>query len=220
MFRWLFERRLEKAMENLEKHMLAVEETINSTYLMVEAWADGKIEEADRFFKSAKSAEKNADNLRRLTARLLSSGSGEDALERTFLLRLMGRIDRIADWAVEFGRTLEVVKTEEVPDDVKEVFREFVMRLVEIATKTLEMMRSLKENANKSLKLADEVESLEEEIDAYYAESRRRILESMRGRDAPTVYLIYKALAALENSADACEDSSDVVREIIVRLGS
>ncbi|RLE59866.1 MAG: hypothetical protein DRJ35_04750 [Thermoprotei archaeon] len=220
VFRWLFERRLDKAIENMEKHMTAVEDTINSVYMMVRAWKDGKIDETNRFFHSAKSSEKNADNLRRETARILSGGSGEDALERTFLLRLMGRIDRIADWAVEFARILEIIKYSDVPEEAKNVLYEFTLKLVEISSKTFEMIKKLRESSHEALRLADEVEGLEEDIDAYFAEARRKMVKSLKGYDPPIVYLIYMSLEALENSSDACEDSSDIVREIIVRLGS
>ena len=197
-----------------------VEETVRCLNKMIEAWAGGRAAEVDRLYDATKKAEKNADNIRRETARLLSGGGGAEALERTLLLRLMGRIDKIADWAVEGARILNILREEKAPREVIEVFVNFSERLIKITERTSEMIRALSRDRLRAFTIADEVENMEEDIDALYAEAREKLLKNMGGLAPAAVVLFYDALDALENSADACEDSSDILREIVVRLGA
>jgi uncharacterized protein Yka (UPF0111/DUF47 family) len=101
---------------------------------------------------------------------------------------------------------------------VREVFLKFGPRLETIAEATSKAIRLLRQNPLEALNAADDVERLEEEIDSLYAESRGRLLELAADLSAPVVVLLFDALNALENAADACEDSCDVVREVVVRL--
>jgi len=213
-------RRIEKVFDKMHSHMLMVKETVHSLNKMIEAWAEGNAAEVDRLYDATKKAEKNADYIRRETARLLSGGDGAEALERTLLLRLMGRIDKIADWAVEGARILNILREEKVPKEVVEVFVDFSESLIKITERTSEMIRALSRDRLRAFAIADEVESMEENIDAVYAEARKKLLKNMQGLDPAAVVLFYNALDALENSADACEDSSDILREIVVRLGA
>ena len=218
--KWLSGRRIEKVFDKMRSHMLMVEETVRCLNRMIEAWAEGRAAEVDRLYDATKKAEKNADNIRRETARLLSGGGGAEALERTLLLRLMGRIDKIADWAVESARILNILREEKAPREVIEVFVDFSESLIKITERTSEMIRALSRDRLRAFAIADEVENMEENIDALYAEARKKLLKNMEGLGPAAVVLFYDALDALENSADACEDSSDILREIVVRLGA
>jgi len=82
------------------------------------------------------------------------------------------------------------------------------------------MIRALSRDRLRAFTIADEVENMEEDIDALYAEARKKLLKNMEGLGPAAIVLFYDALDALENSADACEDSSDILREIVVRLGA
>jgi len=132
----------------------------------------------------------------------------------------MGRIDKIADWAVEGARILNILREEKAPKEVVEVFVDFSESLVKITERTSEMIRALSRDRLRAFTIADEVENMEEDLDALYAEARKKLLKNMKGLGPAAVVLFYDALDALENSADACEDSSDILREIVVRLGA
>lgn len=184
---------------------------------LLETWT----KEEDNFeagYNSVKGFEKAADVIRRQTARLLAGGGEMDAVERTFLLRLMGRLDRIADWSLEAARILLILGQFDIPKDVRKLYMSMGLRLESIAEKTFEAVRLLHTTPLKALDTADEVEKLEEEIDAIYAEDRGHLSTLTSSLPASIVVLLYEALNALENAADSCEDSCDIVREVVVRL--
>ncbi|MEM1508939.1 MAG: DUF47 family protein [Thermofilaceae archaeon] len=214
---WFGLRRRERALRLLEQHMDEVLRCVKELRKLLEAW----MKEKDNFeagYNSVKSFEKAADVIRRQTARLLAGGGEMDAVERTFLLRLMGRLDRIADWSLEAARILLILGRFDIPIDVRKLYMSMGLRLESITEKTFEAVRLLHTTPLKALDTADEVEKLEEEIDAIYAEDREYLSTSTPSLPASIVVLLYEALNALENAADSCEDSCDIVREVVVRL--
>ena len=214
---WFTGQRREKSLKLIEQHMVEVLRCVSSLHELLREWAGGRVDLLPAF-NAVRVHERSADDTRRETARLLAGGSEVDAVERTFLLRLMGRVDRIADWALEAARILAVLNGHEIPYGVREVFLKFGPRLETIAEATSKAIKLLRQNPLEALNAADGVERLEEEIDSLYAESRGRLLELAADLSAPVVVLLFDALNALENAADACEDSCDVVREVVVRL--
>ncbi|RLF01426.1 MAG: hypothetical protein DRK00_11470 [Thermoprotei archaeon] len=214
---WFGSRRRERALKLIEKHMDEVLRVVMALERMARTWAEGGggLEES---FKEVKAFEKTADVIRRRTARLLAGGGELGAVERTLLLRLMGRVDRIADWALEAARVLRLLERHDVPMEVREVYLELSSKLVRITERTLRAVRLLHADPLKALEEADEVERLEEEVDALYAEDRGRLTDLAAALPAPLVVLLYDALNALENASDACEDTCDVLREVVVRL--
>ncbi|MEM2217404.1 MAG: DUF47 family protein [Thermofilaceae archaeon] len=214
---WFGLRRRERALRLLEQHMDEVLRCVKELRKLLEAL----MKEKDNFeagYNSVKSFEKAADVIRRQTARLLAGGGEMDAVERTFLLRLMGRLDRIADWSLEAARILLILGRFDIPIDVRKLYMSMGLRLESITEKTFEAVRLLHTTPLKALDTADEVEKLEEEIDAIYAEDREYLSTSTPSLPASIVVLLYEALNALENAADSCEDSCDIVREVVVRL--
>ena len=214
---WFGSRRREKALNLIGRHMNEVKMVVAALERFVKLWAEGG-GGLERAFDEVKLFEKNADNLRRETARLLAGGSELGAVERTLLLRLMGRVDRIADWALEAARVLLVLSNSDVPKNIREVYLDVSSKLVEATERTLAAVKLLHAAPLRALETADEVEALEEEIDVIYAKGREKLLALSEGLPAPLVVLLYDALNALENAADACEDTCDILREVVVRL--
>ncbi len=214
---WFVEQRREKGLKMVEQHMLEVLRCVNSLHELLREWAGGRADLLPAY-NAVKVHEGVADKVRRETARLLAGGGEGDAVERTFLLRLMGRVDRVADWALEAARILAVLNGREIPHGIRETFLRFGPKLEAIAEAAYKAIKMLRQSPLEALDAADEVERLEEEIDNLYAESRGCLLELAAGLPAPTVVLLFEALNALENAADACEDTCDIVRELVVRL--
>jgi len=214
---WFAGQRREKGLRLIERHMLEVLRCVSSLHELLREWAGGRADLLPAY-NAVKVHERAADEVRRETARLLAGGSEIDAVERTFLLRLMGRVDRIADWAHEAARILAVLNGRDIPHGVKGEFLKFGPKLEAVAEATSKAVKLLRQSPLEALEAADEVERLEEEVDNLYAESRGRLLELASGLPAPVVVLLFEALNALENAADACEDSCDIVRELAVRL--
>lgn len=214
---WFGLRRRERALKLLEQHMVEVLRCVKELRKLLETWTNegGNLEAG---YNSVKGFEKAADVIRRQTARLLAGGGEMDAVERTFLLRLMGRLDRIADWSLETARILLILGRFDIPTEIRKLYLSMGLKLESIAEKTFDAVRLLHTVPLKALDAADEVEKLEEEIDMAHAEDRGHLSTLTSSLPASIVVLLYEALNALENAADSCEDSCDVVREVVVRL--
>jgi len=213
---WFGSRRRDKALNLIERHMEEVMRTVKLLNDFTVSWSeDGDL---SVLYSNVKSAEKAADSIRRETAKLLAGGTQLGSVERTLLLRLMGRVDRIADWALEAARILTIIPTGSVPASLRTIYAKMAERLIPITRETLESIRLLHRDPLKALERADAVENLEEEIDSLYSEKRAQLLKEATQLAPPLVVLLYEALDALENAADACEDACDILREVVVRL--
>ncbi len=84
-------------------------------------------------YNNVKGFEKAADVIRRQTARVLAGGGEMDTVERTFLLRLMGRLDRIADWSLETARILLILGRFDIPMEIRKLYLSMGLRLESIA---------------------------------------------------------------------------------------
>ncbi len=214
---WLSDQRRARALQSMEAHITEVVNCVRALQEFIRSWREGDPDLAVRF-NAVKAFEKSADNLRNATARLLAGGGESDAVERTFLLRLMGRIDRIADWALEAARIILILSSHEVPGSVRETLASMSSKLGAIVEATSSAVKYLREEPLAALTAADAVEKLEEDIDALYAECRARLMAEAAQLPAPVVVMLFNALDSLERVADACEDACDIVREVVVRL--
>ena len=70
---------------------------------------------------------------------------------------------------------------------------------------------------DESLRLADEVERIEEEVDDHYQKARQLLLSLDRSTNMGAAILLSEFLDSVENTADRCEDTCDQVRVIAVR---
>ncbi|MEM4028432.1 MAG: DUF47 family protein [Thermofilaceae archaeon] len=214
---WFSDKRREKVLQSLEAHVREVMNCVKALQELIISWRTGTIDLTARY-NAVKAFEKAADNLRNSTARLLAGGSAGDAVERTFLLRLMGRVDRIADWSLEAARVITILSSYEVPSQVRDVYVAMSSKLGAIVEATYGAVKYLKEEPLAALNAADTVEKLEEDIDSVYAECRTLLIDAASNLSAPIVVMLFSALDALEHVADACEDACDIVREVVVRL--
>lgn len=201
----------------MEAHMREVMNCVKALQELINSWKSGAIDLASRY-NAVKAFEKAADNIRNSTARLLAGGSTGDAVERTFLLRLMGRIDRIADWSLEAARAIMILSSHEVPSGVRDIYVTMASKLGAIVEATFGAVKYLREEPLAALTAADTVEKLEEDIDHIYAECRALLVSKTTELPAPVVVMLFSALDALEHVADACEDACDIVREVVVRM--
>ena len=163
----------------------------------------------DRLFK----AEEEADSLRREVETELAKGI-LPPLSREDLMRLIGRLDMVADSAKDAVRILSIIYTDELTEGFKMVF----MRLVNKADKCVKALRdaveALLRNYKDVLNKCYEVQRLEKEIDTIYIETLKVARDS--NMKIQTSLLVTELLRFLESEADACEDTSDLIRIITI----
>ena len=162
--------------------------------------------------------EREADRLRRTLAEdLLTRGTIPPEV-REDLMGLIRSMDWIVDWSREAGRILDLLEFERIPDEMKGSAKNMAEELKSCVLTLRRSINSLTRNPEEALKLAYEVERLEESIDDMYADSRRLFLKlDFSGFGMPFLILLNSFFDALEMVADWCENTSDLVRVLIVR---
>lgn len=160
-------------------------------------------------------AEKEADNLEESISAELSKGD-MDSREREDLMRMISRLDFVADWAKEAAMNLQLLLEADVkvPRNLWTDYAKMT-KVLEKATKVLlNSIESLGVNNEKAHLYSREVERLEHVLDEMYFSTKKEILFSET--DPRAVFLLRDMLHGIENSADSCKDVADIIHILIV----
>lgn len=219
LIRWFEIRRKIEAIRMILQHIQtvvnSVEELVNGTNLA----KVGKEMEFQESLKRHIDIERDADNFRRrITAELAKGEIPPD--ERVGLMRLVRQIDWISDWALEAHRILSVFMFSGISDEIKDSCIEMLKTIRNCALTVQECIQKLADkNIDETLKLCDQVERLEEDVDVQYQNARRLVYQLGRSDIyLGSLILLIQFLDALENIADKCEDTCDQVRVIVVAV--
>lgn len=180
---------------------------------------EGRKDDLQRNFELLDEKEKEADALRRRIIEELARGQLPTD-HRVSLMRLGRQIDWITDWSHEAGRILILFDFSVTPKNAQEMVVEMCETVAACTVKVQACVETLIEGSiDESLAAADEVERLEEKVDALYQKARSN-LPNIRtnGITAGSIILLGEFLEAIENTADHCEDTCDQVRVMAVTL--
>lgn len=216
---WFSSRRERQVLESVNRHLGLTEDCVIELEKMIEAASRGNLEEKKRSFERLSKMESEADGLRRTLAEdLLTKGTlPPDA--RTDLMELVRTMDWVADWAKESGRILDLLEFERIPEEMKGAAEKMAGELKNCVLTLRRSINSLTRDPEAALKLAYEVERIEEAIDDMYADARGFFLTlDFSGFGVPFLILLNMFFDALEMVADWCENTSDLVRVLVVRF--
>ncbi|RLG47005.1 MAG: hypothetical protein DRO06_03505, partial [Thermoproteota archaeon] len=133
------------------------------------------------------------------------------------LARLARRIDFVTDQVKNTALSLELVMRVGggLPPGFSDVLREMVSKLVEEVSAAVSAVRSALDSPERAAEFISEVERAEHEIDLLYHRAK-----GVLPADAPprTVVLLSDLVDEVESAADLCEDATDVLTELLVRL--
>lgn len=158
--------------------------------------------------------EQEADSLEERMSMELSKGDMEPK-EREDLMRLVRRMDYIADWSKESGMNLQLILEAgvKVPCSLWSHYHEMTIEL-ERATKELRAsIENLGINDEKAERHSREVERLEHVLDELYFVTKKEILFS--DIDPRAVFLLRDMLHGIENASDSCKDVADIIHILI-----
>lgn len=159
-------------------------------------------------------AEKEADNLEERMSMELSKGDMEPK-EREDLMRLVRRMDFIADWSKEAGMNLQLILEGKVkvPCSLWSHYHEMTIELERAAKELRASIENLGINEDMAEKHSREVERLEHVLDELYFVTKKEILFS--DIDPRAVFLLRDMLHGIENAADSCKDVADIIHILI-----
>ncbi|RJS89407.1 DUF47 family protein [Candidatus Bathyarchaeota archaeon] len=216
---WFSSRRERQVLENVNKHLGLTEDCVVELERMIKAASRGDLEEKEASFKRLSRMESEADGVRRTLAESLLTKGTLPPTVREDLMELVRAMDWVADWAKEAGRILDLLEFEKIPEEMKRAAERMAGELKGCVLTLRKSINSLTIDPEVSLKLAYKVEDIEEEIDEMYADARRLFLTlDFSGFETPFLILLNMFFDALEMVADWCENTSDLVRVLVVRF--
>ena len=215
LLKWFEKRRENKAIATMRRHLATVMSAVEDLEKALKASINNNEKDAKASIDRVISAEKEADNLRRVVMTDLSSGE-LPATDREDLMHLIKRVDMVADWSRESTRILGAIPMNDVSNSLKKSAIDMVEGVKKCAVALRKCINSMTEKPEEALKAADEVERLEERVDDLF-ENARRILAKEVKMKVGIAILINELFEAIEMAADMCEDACDQVRIVIVR---
>jgi len=199
----------------MQQHLATTMSAVEDLERAVKAAASNDEKKMKESIDRVTRAEKEADKLRRDDMRELARGELPPH-DREDLMHLMKRIDMVADWSRESTRILNVIPPKDIPDNLKRAVVEMMSGARKCAVALRKSVSRMTKKPEEALKAADEVERLEEEVDALYENARKQLAKETE-MNVGVAIMLNELLEAIETVADWCENVCDQVRIIIVR---
>lgn len=215
---WLDRRRRMKSIELIQRHLSATSSAVEELHRAIEYKVNGDLEASGEAVDRVAELEAEADHLRDEIS-LEVAKSPLPAGDREDLLRLIRRVDWIADWAREAARILVWTPLDKMPRELIDIMRAMMVKVRECVLNVERCVNRLGVDLEEALKIADTVERLEEEVDERYLEARGMYPTLDYSRVNPgEAILISQLLDAIEYIADWSENTIDQVRIIAIRI--
>lgn len=199
--------------ELLEQHVSLCMSISNELVKLASFKVSGNRDETEKCLASLFEMEEKADQVRRKASTEMAKGV-LPPLSREDLMRLMQRLDMVADYAKDAARILGIIHADELTEGFKMVFLRFMGKVDEcvkaLGSSITALLKDFKDVVNRCY----EVERLEEEIDVIYVEALKVARDT--NMKIQTALLATELLRLLEMEADHCEDTADLVRIITI----
>ncbi|WXG47339.1 MAG: DUF47 family protein [Candidatus Atabeyarchaeum deiterrae] len=217
--RWFEARRELRVISLIRKHAqlaaASTEELLKGTELAVK----GRKNEVQISYQSQTRLDKDADTIRKEIILELSKGYLAPQ-DRSDLVTLARETNWISDYAHEAEGVLILIDLHTMPKNIQDNAVQMCRMGRDDTKATVECIGLLADKKmDEALKVADDVERLEEEVDEKYLEARR-ILSELGGDKYKVgqIILLSQFFEAVENVADRCEYTIDQVRAMAVHL--
>lgn len=215
LIKWFEKRRETKALATIQRHLALITGIVEDLEKAIMAAIKSEEKEMRICIERVASSEREADALRRKVMDEVSKGE-LSPVDRADLMDLVKRVDMVADWSRESTRVLGAIPMEHVSRSIKDEFVEMVKSVKECVVSLQKCVNKMMTKPEEALKAADDVEREEEKVDDIH-EKARKLLGKEDLPKAGVAVLVSQLFEAIEMIADACEDTCDQVRVIMIR---
>ncbi|MDW5563836.1 MAG: DUF47 family protein [Methanomassiliicoccus sp.] len=214
LLEWFGKRRESVVMSGIRDHVRAVGDAASELNKAVTALCGSDPIKAMDALNRMLLSEQEADSVEERISMELSKGDMEPK-EREDLMRLVRRMDFIADWSKEAGMNLQLILEAKVkvPVTLWSHYHEMTIELERAAKELRASIENLGINEQMAEKHSREVERLEHVLDELYFVTKKEILFS--DIDPRAVFLLRDMLHGIENAADSCKDVADIIHILI-----
>ncbi len=212
---WFKVRRESVIMNGVRNHAQKIGDTVSELNRAMIALTESDKERALDAIKRLIYSEKEADKMEEMISEELSKGDLE-AKEREDLMHLTQNMDDVADWAKEAGMNLQLVieANVSVPLSMWKKYAEMTRELDFSAKQLRNCVDSLGVNNDAVINYGRAVGISEHKLDDMYFSTKKEIL--FAELDPRAIFLMRDLLHGIENSADSCKDSTDIIHILVV----
>lgn len=199
-------------LELVEKHLsLCIKATDLLSLAMTQKLEEN--EKARQTLRLITDSEEEADYQRRKIIKKLAHGV-LPPISREDMMNLVQLIDNVIDWTDESGHILNILELMSIPDHIRDLLME-QQKLANRCVHALEdTIKTLYINYEEALDKCNLVEIMEHEMDNVYTKMHEVIYNTeLSVNDA---LLIKELTDRLEMVGDSCENTTDLVRVVVV----
>lgn len=211
---WFAKRRESVAIKMTKEHSAKVVDTVTELEKGLAAASKGNVDEAKQAVQRLFADETEADGIRRDIAVELTKGDLPPKY-REDLMHLIKRLDTVADWAKDSSRNILLLLQVKVTEDLWQKLNVMGSHLVECVWALRRSIEELERDVEKALKFLTKVDELEHRVDEDYFDIKSAFL-THKGLDAPTLIILRDLLHDMEQVADVCADTADLIRLIAI----
>jgi len=213
---WISKQKEKEVMRLCITHADEILTTVMQMKQVVYSFCGDDVEGAKNAFKQVFDSERKADEIKRRVLEELSKGPFHP-MDREDVMRLVLMADDVGANAKSAARKINFSSSTDLGADIKTGLRQLADMLVEIVAKMKIAIEKLLREPGNAIKLADELETLEERIDEHRVELLVKIIKIGDRTEGFSSWLMLKeAVENMENVADKSEDVADVVRIIAI----
>lgn len=215
LLHWLERRKESSVIKKAKEHVGKVLDTAVDVDRALSLLLSGRKDMIAEALHRVDMDEKAADNIEVSILEELSLGD-VDSKEREDLMRIVRRIDDIADWFKVAARNLELILEtgEEVPETIWSAFKEMMKNSVDCCKAlrtTIDALGIDKEAVIKSRMNVDKYEHLVDEL--YFGVKKMMVKEL---KDAKAFVVLNDLLVGIENATDSCKAAADSIYVLVM----
>jgi len=200
-------------------HSIAVLDTVSELRMVIQAASGGKSYDASKCLERLVLSEREADKIEdRLVSEICS---GELSVEeREALIRLVRKVDYIANWAKEAALFAQLlVETDsKVLESTWRSVEKMASELVLTVKHLVKTMESLGSGRANTMRCIDEINDQETIVDSLYFQTMKDACLS--DMEPKATMLVMEMINAIEMSADTCKSCGDAINILLNTRGA
>ncbi len=209
---WISRRRERYLLKIYLDHLEAVKNVVEKALEAIRFFSKGDLEGTRKAYEEVFREERRADDVKQKLLDELARGMIHP-IDREELIRLVVVSDDIADYAKSGVRRLLYLDPQRMPKELLAKIETITAKLLEQVKLAIKATEELTRDPRESIRLANSIERLEEEVDEIRGEAEEQALEMCR-EDARDCLVALRVIESMEIATDRAEDLGDVIRSI------
>jgi predicted phosphate transport protein (TIGR00153 family) len=192
-----------------------VNQVVHETQAFIKKAFQGKTPKKTQ--KRTEQIEHEADILRREIFSILTTGELSQPNEREDLMHIVKRMDDVANNANAAVRRMALLNVGEFPGELKDLILQMMSYSLECSDMLKECIEKLGIDAAEIVRLTDRIGDTEHKVDLLNSQVKSFLIHSQLTMNPFEANVVLEFIERIENIADACEDTADIVKLMALR---